>query len=99
MYRETVNLSCVWTALPVQRPARHALIADRRCGVMYPLWRLWHLHVADLTRQLSRMSMTALFDAYYAAWTRCKMDPQGKPPRARFVQELVTTWRVMRKMG
>lgn len=32
--------------------------------------------------------MTALYDAYFAAWTRCKMERDGKPPRARFVQEL-----------
>lgn len=53
----------------------------------------------SLHRRLSEMSMTALFDAYYAAWTRCKMESGGKPPRARFVQELVTTWRVLRRAG
>lgn len=53
----------------------------------------------SLRRRLSEMSMTALFDAYYAAWTRCKMERDGRPPRARFVQELVTAWRVLRKLA
>lgn len=55
--------------------------------------------LASLQKRLSEMSLTALFDAYYAAWTRCKMERDGKPPKARFVQELVTAWRVLRKAG
>ncbi|HLK50560.1 MAG TPA: hypothetical protein VKT49_20610 [Bryobacteraceae bacterium] len=55
--------------------------------------------LADLRAQLSRMSMTALYDAYFAAWTRCKMESGGKPPKARFVQELVQAWRQLRRMA
>jgi hypothetical protein len=51
-----------------------------------------------LRKQLSAMSMTALYDAYFAAWTRCRMERDGKPPRARFIQELVQAWRVLRKI-
>jgi hypothetical protein len=42
-------------------------------------------------------SITALSDAYYAAWTRCNLEPDGRPPKARFVQELVTAWKELRK--
>jgi hypothetical protein len=47
--------------------------------------------------RLSRMSPTALLDAYFAAWTRCKMERDGKPSRARFIQELVQAWKALRK--
>jgi hypothetical protein len=55
--------------------------------------------LAALRLRLSRMSPTALLDAYFAAWTRCKMERDGKPPRARFIQELVQAWRALRKAG
>jgi hypothetical protein len=45
------------------------------------------------------MSLTALYDAYYAAWTRCKVEQNGKPPRARFIQELVQAWKELRRVG
>ena len=53
----------------------------------------------ELRQRFSRMSMTALADAYHAAWTRCKMEHGGKVPPARFVQELVQAWRELRKVG
>lgn len=53
--------------------------------------------LASLQHRLSEMSFTALFDAYYAAWTRCKMERDGRPPKARFVQELVQAWKAMRR--
>src|SRR5205085_2303658 len=40
----------------------------------------------SLRQQLSRMSMTAVHDAYHAAWTKCKMDGDGTLPKARFIQ-------------
>ena len=49
--------------------------------------------LAALRLQLSRMSPMALLDAYFAAWTRCKMERDGKPPPARFIQELVQAWK------
>jgi len=55
--------------------------------------------LASLRQQLGRMSLTALYDAYYAAWIRCKVERDGPAPRPRFVQELVQTWRVLRKLG
>ena len=55
--------------------------------------------LAGLRQRLARMSITSLHDAYYAAWTRCKMEPGGKPPRASYIQELVQAWRELRKVG
>ena len=54
--------------------------------------------LAVLRLRLSRMSPTALLDAYFAAWTRCKMERDGTPPAARFIQELVQAWKAVRKM-
>jgi hypothetical protein len=53
--------------------------------------------LAALRLRLSRMSPTALLDAYFAAWTRCKMERDGNPPPARFLQELVQAWKALRR--
>jgi hypothetical protein len=53
--------------------------------------------LAALRLRLSRMSPTALLDNYFAAWTRCKMQGDGKPPPARLIQELVQAWKALRK--
>jgi hypothetical protein len=53
----------------------------------------------DLRQRFARMSITALSDAYHAAWLRCKMEPGGKPPRAAFIQEFVQAWKELRKTG
>lgn len=54
--------------------------------------------LAELRRQFATMSITALFDAYNAAWLRCKME-NGKVPRAEHVQQMVTAWKELRKLG
>ena len=53
--------------------------------------------LADLRRNLARLSMPGLENAYTEAWERCKLGISGKPPRAECVQELVQIWRVLRK--
>ena len=55
--------------------------------------------LAAFRLRLSRMSPTALLDAYFAAWTRCKMERDGKPPQARFIQELLRAWKALRRQG
>jgi len=55
--------------------------------------------LAELRRRYAQMSVTALFDAYNAAWLRCKVEQNGKAPRAEHVQQLVTAWRELRKLG
>ena len=52
--------------------------------------------LAALRLRLLRMSPTALLDAYFAAWARCKMERDGKPPQARFMEELVQAWKALR---
>jgi hypothetical protein len=51
--------------------------------------------LADLRRNLARLSMPGLENAYTEAWG--KLGITGKPPRAECVQELVQIWRVLRK--
>jgi hypothetical protein len=48
-----------------------------------------------LRLRLSRMSPTALLDAYFAAWTRCKTERDGEPPPARFILVLVQAWKAV----
>ena len=54
--------------------------------------------LADLRRRYAQMSVTALLDAYNAAWLRCKAE-NGTAPRAEHVQQLVTAWKELRKLG
>ena len=54
--------------------------------------------ISILRQRLASMSITGLRDAYYAAWTRCKLEHGGPPPKARFVQELVQAWRELRRV-
>jgi hypothetical protein len=49
-------------------------------------------------QRFSRMSLTALYDDYHAAWTPYKMEHGGKPPKAAFIQELVQAWKQLRKV-
>lgn len=55
--------------------------------------------LADLRRQFGKLSMTALYDAYHAAWIRCKVEQNGRAPSAAHVQELVQVWRELRKLA
>ncbi len=55
--------------------------------------------LAELRDRLAKMSVTALYDFYEAAYMRCKLNRQGGLPRAEFVQELVAAWKEMRKAG
>jgi hypothetical protein len=59
--------------------------------------RLTPEEFAALRLRLSPMSPTALLDAYLAAWTRCNIERDGKPPQARFIQELVKARKALRK--
>jgi hypothetical protein len=46
----------------------------------------------SLRQQLSRMSLTALYDLYFAAWTRCKMERDGKQPSCWAAEPVAKTW-------
>ncbi len=51
----------------------------------------------NLRRQFARLSMTGLYDAYHSAWLRCKVERNGRAPRAEHIQELVQVWKELRK--
>ena len=53
--------------------------------------------LADLRRQFAKLSLTSLYDAYHAAWLRCKVERNGHAPRAMHIQELVQVWKELRK--
>jgi hypothetical protein len=54
--------------------------------------------VALLRRKLSMMSITGLEDFYRGAYARCSLE-KGSVPQPRFIQELVTAWREIRRNG
>ena len=55
--------------------------------------------LANLRRQFARLSVTGLYDAYHAAWVRCKVERNGRAPRATHIQELVQVWKELRKLS
>jgi hypothetical protein len=55
--------------------------------------------IQNLRQQFARLSVTALYDAYHAAWLRCKVEPDGHAPHAEKIQELVQAWKELRKLG
>ena len=50
----------------------------------------------DLRAQYERLSRPSLQQVYSDTLERCKLDRQGRPPRADQFQVLVTAWRVLR---
>jgi hypothetical protein len=55
--------------------------------------------LAALRQQYAKLSITGLYDAYFAAWQRCKVERDGRAPRAGHIQELVQVWKELRKLG
>ena len=53
--------------------------------------------LANLRRQFARLSVDGLYASYQGAWQRCKIERNGKPPRAENIQELVQVWKELRK--
>jgi hypothetical protein len=52
--------------------------------------------LAALQKKLSKMSLTALHDFYFASYYRCRLQDHGLPS-ARAIQELVAAWKALRK--
>jgi hypothetical protein len=52
--------------------------------------------LAQLRQQYERLSRPSLQQVYSDTLERCKLDRQGRPPRADQFQVLVTAWRVLR---
>lgn len=53
--------------------------------------------LAELRQRYGMLSRSGLQQVYADALERCKLDNQGRPPRADQIQVLVTAWRVLRK--
>jgi hypothetical protein len=53
--------------------------------------------LADMRQRLARLSLDGLRRAYEEAWDRCRLERNGRAPRAEFVQELVQVWKLLRK--
>ena len=52
--------------------------------------------LAQLRQQYERLSRPSLQQVHSDTLERCKLDRQGRPPRADQFQVLVTAWRVLR---
>jgi hypothetical protein len=50
----------------------------------------------EFTRRLSMLSIQGIEQAYQTAYTECRYDGSTLPPTAA-VQQLVATWKVLRK--
>lgn len=61
----------------------------------FPKGPMSRKELAESNEQLSRMSMTALQDFYYAAHYRCQSE-KGYFPAPCAVQELVQAWKQLR---
>jgi hypothetical protein len=51
----------------------------------------------ELRRVFTRLSPDGLMAAYDAAWLKCKINRNGRPPRAEHLQELVQAWKELRR--
>jgi hypothetical protein len=55
---------------------------------------------ADLHKvreRLAKMSPNELRKFYISAWHVSRLDDQGRPPQAAFIQQLVQAWKEMRR--
>ena len=53
--------------------------------------------LADLRHRYALLSPSSLQQVYIDAWERCKLERNGRPPRAEQVQVLVTAWKALRR--
>jgi len=53
--------------------------------------------LADLRQVFMKLSPEGLAAAYNAAWLKCKVERNGRAPRAEHIQELVQAWKELRK--
>jgi hypothetical protein len=54
--------------------------------------------LAELHQRYAMLSTPGLQQVYADAWERCKLERNGRPPRAEQIQVLVTAWKVLRRM-
>jgi hypothetical protein len=53
--------------------------------------------LAELRHRYALLSPSSLDQVYSDAWERCKLQRNGRPPRAEQIQVLVTAWKALRK--
>ena len=53
--------------------------------------------LAELRHRYAMLSPSSLQQIYADAWDRCKLERNGRPPRAEQIQVLVTAWKALRK--
>ena len=53
--------------------------------------------LAELRHRYALLSPSSLEQVYSDAWERCKLQRNGRPPRAEQIQVLVTAWKALRK--
>jgi hypothetical protein len=53
--------------------------------------------LAELRHRYALLSKPSLQQVYSDAWERCKLERNGRPPRADQIQVLVTAWKALRK--
>lgn len=52
--------------------------------------------LAELRHRYAMLSPSSLQQVYSDAWERCKLERNGRPPRAGQIQVLVTAWKALR---
>lgn len=52
--------------------------------------------LAELRHRYALLSQSSLEQVYADAWERCKLERNGRPPRAEQIQVLVTAWKALR---
>jgi len=53
--------------------------------------------LAELRQRYAMISVSTLQQVYADALERCKLERNGRPPRAEQIQVLVTAWKALRK--
>jgi len=53
--------------------------------------------LAELRQRYAMLSLPSLQQGYTDAWERCKLERNGRPPRAEQIQVLVAAWKILRK--
>jgi hypothetical protein len=53
--------------------------------------------LAELRQRYAMLSPSGLQQVYADAWERCRLERNGRPPRAEQIQVFVTAWKALRK--
>ena len=54
--------------------------------------------LAELRQRYAMLSTPSLQQVYADAWDRCKLERNGRPPKAEQIQVLVTAWKALRNV-